>query len=66
MGITNWLFGSKKKSVLMGQPRFTKIGGKVVPVGDDLESNITEGYEAIGTIYSIIRIMTNKAGSIPG
>jgi HK97 family phage portal protein len=50
----------------MGQPRFTVIGGKVVPVGDDLESNITEGYESIGTIYSIIKIMTNKGASIPG
>jgi HK97 family phage portal protein len=68
LGIIDRLFGrnTQKKSVLMGQPRFTVIGGKVVPVGDDLESNITEGYESIGTIYSIIKIMTNKAGSIPG
>jgi HK97 family phage portal protein len=66
MGLIDWLFGKGKvKAGLYNEPRFTVIGGKVVPVGDDLVSNITEGYESIGTIYSIIRLMTNKAGSIP-
>jgi HK97 family phage portal protein len=67
MGLRDWLFGKKiaTKAGLYNEPRFTVIGGKVVPVGDDLVSNITEGYESIGTIYSIIRLMTNKAGSIP-
>ena len=67
MGVFDRLFGVKaQKNVLFGRSSFTVIGGKLVPVGSDMASNVTEGYESIGTIYSIIRIITNKQGSIPG